>query len=138
MLLSPLSQKKRYQENDCQDSVIPLLYTFTRTSLAIFHINETSWLCCICVISFISLSSILWELHKLRLHVDRRIFLLQFMYYIPNSLFNHTFITGSGITTCRLSISMSSFLTNVLFIIVTFADEPSWYFCKTSCLVNSL
>ena len=48
-----------------------LLYIFTRISSAIFHIDEISWL-----MLFISLSSIQWELHKLRLHVDRRIFLL--------------------------------------------------------------
>ena len=37
------------------------------------------------------------------------------IYYIPNSFFSHTSITGSGMTTCRFSISISSFLTNALF-----------------------
>ena len=58
--------------------------------------------------------------------------------HIPSSRFSHIAITGSGITTCRFSISMSSFLTNARFTILTLADEPSWYFCKTSCVVNSL
>ena len=38
------------------------------------------------------------------------------IYYIPNSFFSHTSITGSGMTTCRFSISISPFLTNALFI----------------------
>ena len=59
-------------------------------------------------------------------------------YHIPNSRFSHTTITGSGMITCRFSISISSFLTSARFTMLTLADEPSWYFCKISCVVNSL
>ena len=45
--------------------------------------------------------------------------------YMPNSRFNHTAMIGSGITTWRFSISISSFLTKARFTILTLADEPS-------------
>ncbi len=57
--------------------------------------------------------------------------------YIPNSFFSHTFSTGSGMNTCLFSTSISSFLTNARLTMLTLADEPSWYLCKTSWVVNS-
>ena len=58
--------------------------------------------------------------------------------YAPNSRFNHTVITGSGMITWRFSIFISSFFTNARFTILALADELSWCFCKISCVVNSL